>query len=621
MSMVGFDFGTTNSLISIIDRNSDAIHFLDERNRPIPSAAGYEGTRKILGRDAKERLAEAGLGIHGNIVRSPKKYLGQESITIDGAQRDPVDIVADVVRHVCEVATYGGRTLDAVTSAVVTVPVDMEGHKRRAMREAFAQAGVRIAQFVHEPFAALYGFFRRGDLSANLEHYAGKLVLVFDWGGGTLDLTLCRIIGDTVVQVMNDGTDEVGDDVFDETIMQRILTKVTQEKGFGDEIEFQPGAKERLLEACERAKIALSGRASAEVYVGNFFRSTDSDDLHYTLSKEEFEKAVRTLLNKGFARIEKVLADAGFGHEQVELYLATGGMSNMPTVRERLHTSFGPQRVSVPDETATLIAEGAARIAADNASLHLAKNVELELARSSYLPLLKAGTRMPRGGTMTRPENFHLYCTDPRDGKAKFQICAPRRAGRKVRPNEPRTCLETMTVKVDAKALKFQERLELTVQVDENLILHAHAHSLNRRDDDRCEIHNLEFGLRLRNIEGGANDGEEAEPAEDEENDQSTAAGALMVRANVTNVEDPAKIPGEYLYQLDPGYFDVRRRPPEEQNLEKLYYQPCSVCGRASNDPACKCASALYDDRHEGHGPTPKTGEGRTKGFGVSPPS
>ena len=521
----------------------------------------------------------------------------------------------------CELATSSrrGRTLDKVTSAVVTIPVDMEGYKRRALRDAFAQAGVRIAQFVHEPFAALYGFFQSGDMSANLDRFDGKLALVFDWGGGTLDLTLCRIIGNTVVQVMNDGTDEVGGDVFDETIMRRILMKVAHEKGLGDEVDIQPGAKERLLEDCERAKIALSGRSSASVYVGNFFRNTDNDDIDYTLSKEELEEAVGTLLDKGFARIDKVLADAGYGHNQVELCLATGGMSNMPTVKERLHLSFGPQRVSVPDKTATLIAEGAARIAADNASLHLAKNVELELARSSYLPLLKAGTRMPRGGTMTRPEKFHLYCTDPRDGKAKFQICAPKRAGRKVRPNEPRTCLETMTVKVDAKARLFHERLELTVKMDENLILHAHAHALNRRDDDRCEIHNLEFGLRLRGTNGRANEDDEGEPAEDEETGRSTAIGALTVRANVTNVQDRAKIPGEYLYQLEPDYFDRRRMPPEEQNFEKLYYQPCSVCGRASNDPACKCASALYDDTRRNLAPTPKTGDGQARGFGASP--
>ena len=192
--------------------------------------------------------------MHGNIVRSPKKYLGEESISIDGTERDPVDIVADVVRHVCDLALASKRPLDTVTSVVVTIPVDMEGHKRRALRDAFAQAGVRITQFVHEPFAALYGFFRSGNLPANLDRYGGKLALVFDWGGGTLDLTLCRIIGDMVVQVMNDGTDEVGGDVFDESVMERILTNVAQEKGLGEDIEIQPGysmAKARLLEACD----------------------------------------------------------------------------------------------------------------------------------------------------------------------------------------------------------------------------------------------------------------------------------------------------------------------------------------------------------------------------------
>lgn len=600
MSTVGFDFGTTNSLISIINRNGRATHFLDDRNRPIPSAAGYEGTRKILGRAAKERLSEAGLGVHGNIVRSPKRFLGRDSITIDGTRRHPVDIVADVVRHVCELATSSGRALDSVTNAVVTIPVDMEGYKRRALRDAFAQAGLRITQFVHEPFAALYGFFQSGNSSANLDRYAQKLVLVFDWGGGTLDLTLCRITGNSVVQLMNDGTDEVGGDVFDNTLMRRIVTKVLQEKGVSEEIDIQPGARERLLEECESAKIALSARASADVYVWNYFDNTDDNDLHYTLTTDELEEAVGPLLKKGFSRIDKVLADAGFGREEVDLCLATGGMANMPAVKERLHAWFGPQRVRVPDKTASLIAEGAARMAADNASLHLAKNVELELARSSYLPLLKAETRMPQGGKMTPPEDFHLYCTDPRDGKAKFQICAPTRAGRKVRPNEPRTCLETMTVNVDAKAQIFQERLELTVQVDENLILHAHARSTNSKDEDACEIHNLEFGLRLKSIEGEPNEYNEDDPPEDGEHRRNPALGTLTVRANVTNVRKRAKIPGEYLYQLEPGYFDTRFNPPEEQNLEKLYYQPCSVCGRASNDPACRCASTLHDEPRTG---------------------
>ena len=153
-----------------------------------------------------------------------------------------------------------------------------------------------------------------------------------------------------------------------------------------------------------------------------------------------------------------------------------------------------------------------------------------------------------------------------------------------------------MTVKVDPKAEVFQERLELEVRVDENLILHAHARSLNRRHEDRCEIHNLEFGLRLRKqVTNGTNDAADEESAGNQQNGRDTnAVGTLTVRANVTDVEDLAKIPGEYLYQHNPGYFDRRRSPPREQDLEKLYYQPCSLCGRASNDPACRCQRSLY---------------------------
>ena len=590
MNVIGFDFGTTNSLISAV-RGGRAIHYLGEGNRPIPSVAGYEGTRKILGRDAKERLTQAGLGVHENIVRSPKKYLGQESIIIGGTERSPVEIVADVVRHVCSEAQATGRNLGDVASAVVTIPVDMDGHRRRALREAFAAAELRIAQFVHEPFAALYGFFRTNNLSAMLNRYDRKLVLVFDWGGGTLDLTLCRPIGEMLVQIMNDGTEEVGGDVFDETLMEGLVQKVVAEKGLNEDVDTYPGAKARLLERCERAKIDLSSRPSAGIYVGRYFRNAADDDFDYVLSQGELEQTVRPLLDKGFRRIEKILRDADYAPEQIALCLATGGMSNMPAVRERLHALFGSQRVQIPDETSTLIAEGAAWIAEDRAGLRLAKNVELALARNSYLPLVKAGTLMPTEKQIQR-ESFHLYCTDPRDGFAKFQICAPVRSGETVRPNEPRTHLENMTVKVDAKAGVFKERLEFDVRIDENLILHAHARSLNKKDDDRCEVHNLEFGLPLP-LPPRAHDNALGKRAATKRRRKVGPAprGRLSVRANVATEPDLAKVPGELLYEQNPGYFDQRLNPPEEQVLEKLYYEPCAVCGRASNDPACKCAS------------------------------
>ena len=92
--IIGFDFGTTNSLISVV-RGKKTINFLDDEGRPVPSVVCYEGARKIVGREAKERVAQAGLGVQGNIVRSPKMYLGNDGIFVKGVERSPVGRIPD----------------------------------------------------------------------------------------------------------------------------------------------------------------------------------------------------------------------------------------------------------------------------------------------------------------------------------------------------------------------------------------------------------------------------------------------------------------------------------------------------------------------------------------------
>ncbi len=590
MKVVGFDFGTTNSLVSIV-QGRRVVSFLDEEERPIPSVVCYEGGRKILGREAKRRLVQAGLGVYGNIVRSPKKYLGRDGVTVEGIERSPVEMVADVVGHVLEEArTSGGlrgQNLEGVDGAVVTIPVDMEGLRRRALRDAFKRTGLRIVQFIHEPFAALYGFFRKRGLAAALRRYDGKLLLVFDWGGGTLDLTLCRVRNGTVVQIKNDGTDEVGGDVFDETVMNGLEREVRATRGLDEAVEIRQGAWARLLDRCERGKIDLSSRRTVEIHVPDFFLGGADEDFGHTLDRDAMEEIVGPLLEKGFKRIERILAAADYSSEQVALCLATGGMSNMPAVKRRLHELFGAERVEIPDGTATLVAEGAAGIAADGVGLVLAKNVELLLARGAYLPLVKAGTVMPKEGDVQQ-ENFDLYCTDPRDGTAKFQICAPVSAGGTVRSSDPRVPLDMVTIRVDAQARAFGERLKLDVRIDDDLVLGVHARSLNAGDEDRCEVHELEFGLEFPR---GGREGAFGDGLADGNGlkERRGVKGAITIRGNIADRMDDALVPGEFLYAYNRYYFSVQRDPPEEQVYEKTYYEPCAGCGRASNDPACRC--------------------------------
>lgn len=592
MKVVGFDLGTTNSLISSI-QGDRVINYLDEEGLPVPSVVCYEGGTTIVGRDAKERLAEAGLGLKGNVIRSPKVLLGHESVFVEGVEKSPIDIVSDVVDFVARSAEKErrGRKLGAVERAVVTIPVDMEGYKRSALRDAFRSAGISIVQFVHEPLAALYGFFRtKSDLAQALRQYDRKLILVFDWGGGTLDLTLCRLVDGMLVQVRNDGTDEVGGDSFDELLRNEMLKRVMEANGFDDNVEHYPDAMSRLLHRCERAKIDLSSREKVELYVQSFFQDVENDDLDYSLSRDTLEEIVSPLLDKGLNRISRLLESAEVSAPQIAACIATGGMANMPAIKSRLHEWFGAKRVHVSDRSGTLIAEGAAWIAHDEVQLHLAKNIELLLARNSHMTLVPAGTVMPAEGDVMKDE-FHLYCADPRDGHAKFQIEAPIRAGTKVLPNAARNLLSILVVPVDQKAKPFRERLELSVQIDDNLILSSSARSLNRLGLDESQVHNLEFGLLFPSQE--TNPLESVDLYELGGDEPGLETGRLVMRSNVTNVAKDFFVPGELLYSYKKGYFDSRLNPPQEQVEEKLYYDPCSICKRSSNDPLCRCGTLL----------------------------
>ena len=593
--IIGFDFGTTNSLITRILRDK-AFPYLDEKQRPIPSIVSYEGLQVEAGASAKAKLGQAGLGVHGNIVRSPKAYLGDENIYFEGTQKRTVDVVSDLVTHVLNEAIEHPNDfpIDDLTGAVVTIPVDMQGYRRVALREAFAKANLRIIQFVHEPLAALYGHFRNQDNIAKISRtYDNQMILVFDWGGGTLDLTLVRLKNGFLTQIMNDGTEEVGGDIFDETIQRALIQQVMEEHGIDDSVQINEFARKRLLHACETAKITLSERETTTIYVQDFFEGLDDPDFDVQITTQELEEIVEPLIEKGLARIKNVLKNAHLESEQIALCLATGGMANMPMIKRRLYEWFSADRVHVPKGTGTLISEGAAWIAEDRRNLRLAKNVELAMARGSHLTIIPAETQMPYegnsfGSLLEKPR--HLYCTDPRDGTATVELESPVKPGRSVMPNAPRTSLATMTVEVDEKAKQFQERLELYTAIDHNLILHSRVVSLNKGSEDHAEIHNLEFGLKLI--------GDDSEDQLEDEGDSiqsqnSSQSNQITVRSNISAAKDSSLLPGDYLYSINPRLAHRDEGATKLQVEESLYYKPCSLCGLKINDPACQCGSQI----------------------------
>jgi molecular chaperone DnaK len=590
MAVFGFDFGTTNSLASVVvgDR---VVTFL-ESGQPIPSVVSYEGGKVEVGRRARDRLAGAGLGVQGNTVRSPKSLLGRGELVIDGVRRDPVEIVRHVLDYVRRfvLQSRAGRDLKMDT-VVATIPVNMNGERRALLRQAFRQAGMGIVQFVHEPLAALYGFLRSADDGADLiKRYNGKLLLVFDWGGGTLDLTLCRVLDGLIVQVANDGTEEVGGDVFDEELRNEVERRSLVSRRFQEDVPLLPDARKRLLHACEEAKISLSSRGTWNIFVDNYYDVDGDTALDVQLSRDDLEAIIGKLVRKGVARIERMVEKAGYSPASLALCLATGGMVNMPLVKNRLDELFGPKRVHVSERSASAIAEGAAWVANDSARLHLAKNVELVLARNSYLPLLSAGFEMPTEREVRR-KRYPLYCVDPSDGYGKFSIVSPLRPGPNVPASDVRRPLGSpLLVEVDSKAYPFNERLEAEVAVDEDLILTVSAWSLNQKGRAEAKYYDLEFALSTPGSQSGWLSPGTFEEAKSD--DDIHERGSLTLRSNIAASEDLALVPGEVLYRVNRFYFRTERNPPAIQVQENLYYAPCALCGCRANDPRCRCATS-----------------------------
>jgi molecular chaperone DnaK len=597
--VIGIDFGTTNSLISVILDNQ-ARSFLNENRMPHPSVVCYDGDQVIVGARAKGRIDGSDTAMNENLVRSPKIELTRDNIYINGREKDPVSVVTDLMRYLKEDATADRASNDAnLDRAVVSIPVAMDGRTRKKLRDALLQAGIHVVQFVHEPLAALYGYFKdQDDFERVLNTYQGRLALVYDWGGGTLDLTLCRVVSGAVTQVMNIGDNGVGGDYIDEAIMTEVIKRHAEQENVPVGAPVEPGAKAKLLNACEKAKIDLSSKEKVMIYVPDYYLGGDFDsDIQCTLLREDFADICEYFVNRGLGCIDRLLEKLNIDQRQISLCLATGGMVNMPMIRSRLEQIFSIDRLEISKKGDRIISEGCAWIAHDELQMALAKPIEIAEARGAFLPVFKSGTRLPVEGEAIHNQ-VSLYCVDPRDRKAKIKIVRPIDVGKSAAMDE-RLLYDILVVDVDDKADAFLERINLDVRIDDNFIVTVTSKSTLIGDTSSCEIFDLEFSLTLP---GGKKDNKDFFPQGLEAGHSSPIPGIVISRENVVGVhvdkhgkdrifdKQRHAVPGEYLYVYSPLSFDPRSEDSSElQKLEKLYYQPCSLCKKRFNDPDCRC--------------------------------
>jgi hypothetical protein len=587
-SVLGLDFGTTNSLAAYIDPLGGVRSLTNvEDRRPHPSTVWYRAGSVIVGREARQHLESASEAIAGAFVTSPKRLLRKDApVEIDGSAMDPRDIAAEVLKFLRDDASSpnhgaAARTLDR---AVMTIPVDLDGEGRRRLRDAARKAGIAVEQFVHEPLAALYGWLRsQADYASKLAHLEGRRVLVFDWGGGTLDLTLCLIRGRKMIQLANRGDNDVGGDFFDEVIRNEVRKRHATEHGIENIVQFEtPESRTRLLAQCELAKIELSSSEDFPIFLPNYLNREDGRHLNVNVTRADLEEWTQDLVNRGLSQIDVLLEEHQLSHREIELCLPTGGMVNAPAVRNGLLQRF-VGRVPQLDNGDRVIAEGAAWIAHDGLRLRLAKPIELLQPDGTYLEIVGEDHTLPVENQNQAVSAQQFYCVDPRDGVASFVFARPKKVGYGAR-SAPRENYVVLPLRVDKNASPFIERLNISLTIDHDYIVHIEGHSSGMNDRAARQIHDLEFALALpagstlkgKSKSANAYDGD---PSADGTTHQF---GAVQIRSNITaRANDWQRVPGDIIETWRDFWFEKRSsHATARQKAERDFYRPCAICKR-----------------------------------------
>lgn len=376
----GIDFGTTNCACVGYMASGNAetkIKCGDLEDRPIPSTVAIDSSGKIyVGREAWEKKLE--LSATCTYFRSIKTILDSDKkYNICGKSWTAVDIAGEVFRHLKE--NVRARMKVEMRESVVAIPIGFNAVKRRKLRQAAALAGIKIAAFISEPTAA---FFANYNDFKSCTHVA-----IFDWGGGTLDVSVIRHSGGKVFELATAGMSIAGDDI-DRKISERIHGKIARKKNISRALEdMPPNAQDMLRVRSEQAKITLADDDDATISInqyGEYGACREMIDYFWfgEIIAPEIERAVECL--------DGAVAKSGIGLANIDRIVLVGGSSNLRPLIDRLDEKYG-DKLFFPEETMWNVGEGAALLARNPGGYHSNQSLGILLSDGSYYELLERG--------------------------------------------------------------------------------------------------------------------------------------------------------------------------------------------------------------------------------------
>lgn len=367
--IIGIDLGTTNSAVAVMEGAEPEILVNAEGDRTTPSVVGFaKDNERTVGKAAKNKAVTN----PENTVASVKRFIGRSYnetaeeqktvsynvkngnggravVAIDERDYMPEEISAMVLQKLK--ADAEKRVGEPITQAVITVPAYFNDAQRQATKDAGKIAGLDVLRIINEPTAAALAY---GLDKTNKD----EKVLVFDLGGGTFDVSVLEL-GDGVFEVNSTaGDNHLGGDDWDQRIIDWIADKFKADNGI--DLRQDKMAMQRLKEAAEKAKMELSSTTQTAINLP-FISAGAAGPLHldYTLTRAEFERITKDLLDRCKLPVEQALKDAGLSNGDIDQVILVGGSTRMPAVQELVEKITGkkPNMSVNPDE---VVAMGAA---------------------------------------------------------------------------------------------------------------------------------------------------------------------------------------------------------------------------------------------------------------------
>ncbi|MFF2276975.1 molecular chaperone DnaK [Agromyces sp. NPDC058126] len=349
---VGIDLGTTNSVVSVLEGGEPVVIANAEGFRTTPSVVAFTKDGEVLVGETAKRQAVTNVD---RTIASVKRHMGTDWKTdeIDGKKYTPQEISARILQKLKRDAEqYLG---DTVTDAVITVPAYFNDAERQATKEAGEIAGLNVLRIINEPTAAALAY----GLDKGKED---ELILVFDLGGGTFDVSLLEVGKDddfSTIQVRaTSGDNRLGGDDWDQRIVDWLIKKFKDSTGV--DVANDKIAKQRLKEAAEQAKKELSSNLKTSIQLPYLSLTENGPaNLDETLTRAEFENMTSDLLDRTKKPFEDVIREAGIKLSDVAHVVLVGGSTRMPAVSELVKKETGqePNKGVNPDE---VVAVGAA---------------------------------------------------------------------------------------------------------------------------------------------------------------------------------------------------------------------------------------------------------------------